>query len=452
MRKFIAITLLLFALLQLGFRGVQRVRHELPMWDFASVYSASRAWIRGQHPYEMNNVVATWRDTNLFVDRDVNCWATVYPPTSLLMIAPLATLPAPLAMITWLALTIALIAVQFIALADMAGLSWRGNNAKALILVGAALAAAPFQFGILSGQLSLPAISLCVIAFWCVSRDREKLAGVLLGLGFALKPQIAAAFIIYYLVLRRWRVALPAVLIACAIGLAALIAIQTSHPDWLSAWRSSIAASAQVGSVNDYSWSGEFRDEIIDLKMLLVSAISDPIALRVAIVCITAALLAWFVRAFPGTAQVAVQDRKQVKRIELLTLATLAAISLLPIYHRVYDAALLTLALAWALAELDGPRRRFAITMIVPMLVFLVPFDIVQTVSHRAPQLFELTRTAWWQSLIAPHYAWALLFVTFGLLTTLARQTIVRPQRVPVPVGAPTAQPDEDDEDAILAH
>lgn len=446
MRKFIAIILLTFALLQLGFRGLQRVRHELPMWDFVSVYSASRAWIHGEHPYDMSSVVATWHAQNFFADRNVNCWATVYPPNSLLMIAPLAMLPAPIATFAWLAITIALLVVQFIALADMAGFKWRESNA--LLLVSAALASAPIQFGILSGQLSLPAISLCIMAFWCVHRRREYLTGALLGLACALKPQIAAPFIVYYLFLRRWRVSIPAMVTSAVIGLIALLAIQTSHPDWLVAWRSSIAASTQLGGVNDYSWAGEFRDEMIDLKMLLVSAIQDPIALRVAILCMTAALLAWFVRAFPRTVEL-------TNRTNLLALATLSAISLLPIYHRVYDATLLTLALAWALAELDGPRRRFAIAILVPMFVFLVPFDIVHTLAHRAPRLFELTQTGWWQSLLAPHYAWGLLLMSIGLLAALSRQTIAQPKRVPTGIATtepPGIESDEDDEEVILAH
>jgi len=255
-------------------------------------------------------------------------------------------------------------------------------------------------------------------------------------------------------------VSIPAIVTAGAIGLTALIAMQMSHPDWLTAWRSSIAASTQIGGVNDYSWAGEYRDEIIDLKLLLVSAIHDPVALRVTILCITAALLASFVRAFPRTprpaqpAELTTHDSQlTISRTNLLALAALSAIALLPIYHRVYDATLLTLALAWALAELDGPRRRFAIALLVPMLVFLVPFDIVQTVSHRAPRLFELTRTSWWQSLIAPHYAWGTLLVAIGLLGTLSRVRLKQWQPVPalVAAGARVTEPDNDDE-VILAH
>jgi hypothetical protein len=107
-------------------------------------------------------------------------------------------------MLLWLALMLGLLVLQFAALVDLAELRLR--DARVLILVGASLASAPFQFGILSGQLSLPAISLCIIAFWCASRNREALAGILLGLACALKPQIGVAFVAYYVLTRRWAV------------------------------------------------------------------------------------------------------------------------------------------------------------------------------------------------------------------------------------------------------
>src|SRR5262249_9203313 len=155
-RRFLGIAFLIAALSQLGVRGMQRVRHDIPLWDFVSVHSASRTWIHGQDPYDLTNVVAAWHGSGIWSDRDVSYFATVYPPTSLVMIAPLAFLPAGPAMIIWLILTIVLLGLMFAALADMAGITWR--DGRILLLVGAALAAAPLQFGILAGQLSLPSI------------------------------------------------------------------------------------------------------------------------------------------------------------------------------------------------------------------------------------------------------------------------------------------------------
>src|SRR5205085_11944658 len=141
-------------------------------------------------------------------------------------------------------------------LIDMAHLRWR--DPRTLILLGATLASAPLQFGILSGQLSLPAISLCVLAFWCVARSREKLAGLLLGLACAIKPQIAGPFVVYYLVMRRVDVAKYAFVVGTSILAIALVGMKLAHVDWLHGWTQAVTLTGDVGGVNDYGWTGEF--------------------------------------------------------------------------------------------------------------------------------------------------------------------------------------------------
>ncbi len=278
MRRTLGILLLTVAVLQLGFRGLQRVRADVPAWDFASVYAAARTWMHGGDPYDLPAVVATWRGAGAFAHRDVSYFATVYPPSSLVTIMPLAVLPAAPAMILWMALTIALLALQFLALGDMAHLDRR--DPRMLILIGASLASAALQFGILSGQLSIPAISLCIIAFWCAGRQRDTLAGVLLGLACAVKPQVAAPFALYYMILRRFNLVGFTILIGAAIWIVALIAMHGSHVDWIDGWKHSVAETTRVGGVNDYGWSNRFRDEIVDLKMVLVGFLHRPAVLR----------------------------------------------------------------------------------------------------------------------------------------------------------------------------
>jgi hypothetical protein len=201
MRRAIGIVLILLGLGQLGIRAKGRIAHDVPAWDFASVYAAARTWMHGGNPYDLPAVVDTWRHAGAFGDRDVSYFATVYPPSSLVTIMPWAPLPAGPAMILWMILTIVLLAIQYRALAEMAELPH--GDPRRVILLGASLASAPLQFGILSGQLSLPAISFCILAFWYAGKHRDTLAGVLLGLAGAIKPQIAGPFVLYYLLLRR---------------------------------------------------------------------------------------------------------------------------------------------------------------------------------------------------------------------------------------------------------
>lgn len=401
--------------MQLGFRGMQRYKSDLPMWDFVSVHAAVRTWMHGGDPYNVEAVTATWKSANIFSDRDVSYFATVYPPTSLVTMVPLAILPAPYAMTVWMGIMLLLIALQFAALADLAKLNWK--SPEFMLLVGGALASAAMQFGILSGQLSLPAISLCILAFWCANRNRQILGGALLGLACAIKPQLAGPFVVYYIVLKQFRLVAAAAVVGGIIGVVALGAMHFTEINWMQGWKASIARTQQIGEVNDYGWAGTFRDEIIDLKMLVVSIGLSKTALSGLIGLIVLGLCIVYVAVFPF---------KTARRDDatLLTLAGFSALILLPIYHRVYDATILALALAWAVSNLDGPRRRHAWMMIIPLLVFLVPFDIVKSVASRRPHLYDIAHSWWWQSFIAPHYAWGLLGVTLVILYVLKREKV----------------------------
>jgi len=290
-----------------------------------------------------------------------------------------------------------------------------------------------------------------IIAFWCATRKYPVFAGLLIGLACALKPQVAGIFVLFYVLTREWKVAFTAVATVGLIAIGSIAAMQFTHPNWLASWTNNIAATTEIGAVNDYSWAGHFRDHIIDLKMLLVSWIADPMILRIAIALVTIALLAWYARAFP-------RNEQRTTHAKLLALATLCAVFLLPVYHRVYDAALLVLALAWALSMLDDARRRrVAILMLIAMSPLLIPFDLAHMLSHRAPRLAEITQTAWWQTWLAPHYAWGLLVSALASLATLSRETAALSAPItvaPARASADTADitPEDDDEDIALAH
>jgi hypothetical protein len=385
----------------------QRMQNDLPLWDFLSVYSATRTWIHGGDPYDLPRVVQTWRETGVYADRKVDYWATVYPPNSLVMIAPLAVLPPLAAMLLWLAIMLALIGVQFAVLIDLVRL----HPAARWVLIGAALFSAPFQFGIVSGQLSMPAISLCAVTFWCVARQKHLLGGVLLGLACALKPQVAGPFFIYYVLTRRWKLSAAAMISGGAVLATALIAMQVSQISWLAGWTRSIADTGRPNDVNDYGWGNPFRDEIIDLKLILISFIRHPALLKAAIAGVTLALLGWFIAVYPR--------RRRSISSETLALAGLSGIILLPIYHRVYDVALLATALAWALAATRGVPRGYGWLMLAAMTPFLIPFDIVKSVSLRVESVRHIAETWWWETIFAPHYAWGLLATTVVILLAM---------------------------------
>jgi hypothetical protein len=418
--RVVVVVLILAAIAQIGVRAL-RHRDEVPLWDFAAVYSAARTWVSGGDPYDQDTVRQTWEKTGTIPGANVEHWSSVYPPTSLTMIAAAALLPARAAMIGWTVLTLVLVALQFAALLDLAGLKLSWRDPRGLLLIAASLAAAPLQFGLLSGQPSTPAIALCIIAIWCICRNREMTGGVLLGLACAWKPHVGAPFLIYYLALRRWRATDAALLVIALLAAVSLTAMQLSHVNWMNGWYHNVQQTLAQGGVNDRAPSGPFRDEIIDLQTLLTSILDRDAALRVSAACVIALLIAWYVRSYPRSLR---RPAEASGSRELLPLAALAALSLMAVYHRVYDAAILTLALAWALAALHGPRRRIAIAALILLSVFLIPFDILSSITRRVRPIADVSDDWWWETFIVPHYAWGLLALTVALLWGMSRTSL----------------------------
>jgi hypothetical protein len=448
----VVVLLILAAFGQFGVRTF-RHRNEIPLWDFASVYSAARTWENGGNPYDRAAIRATWHQTTGHVSDNIEFWSSVYPPTSLTMLAPVAFWRPGAAMTLWLAIVLALLVLQFAALLDLAGLKLSFHDPRGLLLIAASLFAAPIQFGVLSGQPSTPAISLCIIAIWCIARQRDGLGGVLLGIACAFKPQIAAPFILYYLVLRRWRAVEPALVMIAMLSALSLTAMQLSHVNWMHGWAENVQQTLAVGGVNDRAPTGPFRDEIIDLQILLAAFVQRGYALRLAAGCVIAVQVAWYVRV-AATRTMTITSRNSAPSTssasaDLLPLATLSALSLMAMYHRVYDAIILTLAFAWALAELYGRRRRFALTALALLCVFMVPFDVLSSITHRLPSLAALSDAWWWAAIVEPHYAWALLALTLSLLWTMGRPFAFARQS---PVARRAAVAEQDEMDSATGH
>jgi hypothetical protein len=136
----------------------------------------------------------------------------------------------------------------------------------------------------------------------------------------------------------------------------------------------------------------------------------------------------------------------------LLPLATLCALTLLPVYHRMYDAALLLPALAWAMLALGGPLRRNAIATLVCLSIFMVPFDVLPLIMKRTSALDGLSQTWIWRVFIFPHHALATLATAISLMWgmwSLMRLRQATPARTTQ--DRATAPMEDDDELADLA-
>jgi hypothetical protein len=207
------------------------------------------------------------------------------------------------------------------------------------------------------GNLAGIAVSLCVVAVWCLIEERFVLAGVLcLAVSLAIKPHDAGLVWLYFLLaggVHRKR-ALQTLGVTVVLALAAILWVTPIAPHWVGELHSNLLTTSAHGGLNAPGpSSASFRSSnmLIDLQTVISVFWEDPgIYNPVSYTVCGALLLVWSVRTL--------RSRFSQPRA-LLALAAIAAISMLPVYHRQYDAKLLLLtvpacAMLWAKGGPNG--------------------------------------------------------------------------------------------------
>ena len=325
--------------------------------DYKVVYYSARCLIRHIDPYQENEVLRVYQAES--ADRPLESEKVrqivsryMYLPTAFAVTVPFALLPWGPAHILWLTLTIGSVIVASF-------LIWN---------VGADFA--PIVSGILIGfflansevlvVLCNPAgiaVSLCVVAAWCFIRERFVPAGILcLAVSLAVKPQDAGLVWLYFLlaggVYRRR--ALQTLVATLALGLPGILWVWSVAPNWLQEWRSNILAFSVHGGINDpgpASTGGHGLGMLVNLQAVLSVFRDDPHFYNPVsyLICVPLLLL-WLI--------VTLRSRPSPAKA-WIGLAAIAALSMLPVYHHLYDSKILLLtvpacAMLWAEGGLIG--------------------------------------------------------------------------------------------------
>ena len=325
--------------------------------DYKVVYYSARCLIQHIDPYQENEVLRIYQAES--ADRPLESEKVrqivsryMYLPTAFAVTVPFALLPWGPAHILWLTLTIGSVIVASF-------LIWN---------VGADFA--PIVSGILIGfflansevlvVLCNPAgiaVSLCVVAVWCFIQERFVPAGILcLAVSLVVKPQDAGLVWLYFLlaggVYRRR--ALQTLVATLALGLPGILWVWSVAPNWLQEWRSNILAFSVHGGINDpgpASTGGHGLGMLVNLQAVLSVFRDDPHFYNPVsyLICVPLLLL-WLI--------VTLRSRPTPAKA-WIGLAAIAALSMLPVYHHLYDSKILLLtvpacAMLWAEGGLIG--------------------------------------------------------------------------------------------------
>jgi hypothetical protein len=312
----------------------------------------------------------------------------VYPPTAFFLTAPFALLPFGPASVLWLALT----AASFV-FASCLIWSLGADYSPTLsgLLIGFLLANS--EVVIILGNMAGIAVSLCVVAVWCFLRERFILLGVLcLAASLCLKPQDAGLVWAYFLLAGGafTKRALQTLFASVALSLPGVLWVWHLSPHWLREWQHNILAYSVRGGMADPGPASS-GSHGLGMVVSLQSAISlfwddphiyNPVAyLVIAPLLLVCAFCTLRYRRSPGNTW--------------LALAAIAALTMLPVYHRQDDTALLLLAIPpcamlWTERSWTG-RLALLITGAALVLTADIPcaifFSLINTMHAPAPGL-----------------------------------------------------------------
>ncbi|HEY1679249.1 MAG TPA: glycosyltransferase family 87 protein [Candidatus Sulfotelmatobacter sp.] len=407
--------LIFLAAAEFAVRGPIRYLHQRSNWnDLSQNYTASRLWLQGKSPADPENFVALWKqEGHSRLDLSDIRTHLAPPPGGLVVLAPVAALPWRVARISWMVLLLISVAATVGSLMRTAGVAW--NDSRALAFVAACLALAPFQTGLASGNTSILVIGLCAMAIWAARDRRDILAALLFGIACAVKPQLGAFFVLYYLLRRRWSLFSTAVATTLALNFVAILYLQLRGASWLQGYLQNARGFVTANHIDDFTTQNPARFTLINLQVPFFSMMANTSWANWLAFAVTAVLVcAW--------AYWTVKNRERAP--ELLCLGAISAIALLPVYHRFYDAAMLAVPLAWCmLNRFDKARARLTLLLMAP---FLIPgAALLQQLAANGRLPASIAGSWWWNCLVMPHETWMILAIALVLMYAIKRSSSV---------------------------
>ncbi len=411
---------LLLALLAVGALGAT-VLADLPVRtspaaasDLKTLYAAAFCLRHGLNAYNFVDLGRVFTLQGIPPPAQWYGHASVYPPPTLALLAPLTLFSMAGACRLETVGSILLMTVAVAALLREGAVRFGLSFPLRAAVAGACAAGPLLAFALTVGNLSVAASALAILAFLWRRWGPVALPALPLALAILLKPHLAIWVVValFWLPDRRGRrVAMTATLVAAVLGL--LLACSTAHPlAQIAAFLATVHAESSPGG-SMFPGSREALlvvSQITSLVSLAGFWTPSPFAGGFALL----ALLGCLGLLLAGT------RRAQGAEAQTLAVAAWSAFGLLLTYHRAHDALLLLVLAPWLAHQLRMTSRRWqpwAMLLLYAALSF-----------GPAPGLS--THTSFWGAaanfLLLRQAALATLLLFFTLLSSLWNTTATR--------------------------
>jgi hypothetical protein len=217
-----------------------------------------------------------------------------------------------------------------------------------------------------------------------------------------------------WVVLGRWRASFSAVLVAAAIGGIAIGRLALADVEWLTSWIENVRKMTTEGGLNDYL-TAKNPDDLLNIQVGLVRLLRErPITDHTT-------LILWTLLC-AGTLAVMLTRRWRLRGAEIWLLSIVGLLTLIPVYHRTYDAIVLLPLLALSLAHLSAGRAvGWAGASLALLASLLVPAGLPNFLFRRGwvPPVEDF---GWTPSIIYGHKGWCMLALAALLICWFWKQ------------------------------
>ena len=435
----------LLGALEFLLRALARV-HTDWLSDFAAPYVSSTLWLRGANPYNPLKFLSTWQargGPHLNINDFVSGTHSVYPPPTLLLMAPLALLRWSSAIYVYVFLGLTLYAG---AVYGMLRLGWPQHRrladlAKeplAVLFAAFALGFAPIHTAFHSLNIVLYAGCGALFAVLiALHRDvaseaseksgkqrasaRAVLLGVCVTVAILLKPTTGVFLLPWLARERRWRL-ISLVFLACGIITAISLVPLISHlgMSWLTDYRQNITFLFTQGGDADVSPENHDSTDRIDLQLVAFALFGNRTLASAAAGFTYLLLLCLFLKraGWPRRDSIPA-ERHGVLHLPLLVAAGCLALGLLPSYTRMYAAVVLLPLILWSFTHLQFRSARWLLLLLSDFL--LNTSAVVRRIGDATGAIVASPRL--WNFTLGGHTCWILLAIGILLLWAVRQQT-----------------------------
>jgi Glycosyltransferase family 87 len=371
--------------------------------DFVPVYAGARCLLHGCNPYDTRQLEPVFFQAG-GRPSDLPSWqidVPVYPPSTFLVLSPLALLRFPVARLVWFLLNGCLFATAGGLILSICPPPhrWLATLLVSFFVVTAGIL-------LVLGQPAVFAISLVTAGSCLFLRGRfVPLGAFFFLLSLAVKPQIGGFIVLYFLAQRiYWRYAAFALAGAAVILLCASL-ILGHHPlsaGWASTLRANLSATLSPGGSADPRPANQQAIGDENLQALTSIFVSEAGQFNAAAYAVFLALY--------GVGTVVVLRAQRGPELHLVALGALSILTLMPVYHRFYDTRLLLLSVPAVVVVFQKRRVLGAVIAVLTVITTI-------SVQYRVQML--LLQQGKWQSVLANKFLFILLLRPQNLVMLL---------------------------------